>query len=230
MNGRSCRSPTPKPSKPSSSASRALPSTSPNRSAVDFCTPVIGSGACTMSVISKNLTTHPRVWRLTGTGRPRLSRSVSPSYWPGTLPRFCSRGTTSPANRSRSSMGPEAEVETVGRPASYQSAIAAATVSGAPVNGDGWYSVTVSTTCRSVRPCSLARLHQLQAAGAAALLGQVRDVGERRVQVVLAEVVRAEGTAEEAELAVEVVVGLVDVARQPGRLLVGARPRPGWRR
>jgi hypothetical protein len=42
MNGRSCRSPTPKPSKPSSSASSALPITSRNRSLVDFCTPLIG--------------------------------------------------------------------------------------------------------------------------------------------------------------------------------------------
>ena len=44
MNGRSCRSPTPKPSKPSSSASRALSITSRKRSWVDFCTPVTGSG------------------------------------------------------------------------------------------------------------------------------------------------------------------------------------------
>ena len=34
MNGRSCRSPTPKPSKPSSSASRAVSTTSRNRSVV----------------------------------------------------------------------------------------------------------------------------------------------------------------------------------------------------
>ncbi len=35
MNGRSCRSPTPKPSKPSSSASRAPSMTSRNRAAVE---------------------------------------------------------------------------------------------------------------------------------------------------------------------------------------------------
>ena len=39
MNGRSCRSPTPKPSKPSSSASRALSMTSRNRSAVETLRP-----------------------------------------------------------------------------------------------------------------------------------------------------------------------------------------------
>jgi hypothetical protein len=50
---------------------------------------------------------------------------------------------------------------------------------------------------------------QLQAPGTAALLGQVPDIRERRVQVMLAEVVRAEGAAKEAKLAVEVVVGLV---------------------
>ncbi len=59
MNGRSCRSPTPNPSKPSSSASSALPITSRNRSVVDFCRPVTGSGACTISVIARNFMTPP---------------------------------------------------------------------------------------------------------------------------------------------------------------------------
>ena len=57
-------------------------------------------------------------------------------------------------------------------------------------------------------------------AATAAALGEVGQVGERRVEVVLPEVVGTEGTAEEAELAVEVVVFLVDLPRTgPGGLV-----------
>src|SRR6266568_2751154 len=54
MNGRSCRSPTPYPSNPNSSARTAFSTTSYKRSVVDFWIPVMGSGTCVMSVMARN--------------------------------------------------------------------------------------------------------------------------------------------------------------------------------
>src|SRR5262245_47693059 len=54
MKGRSCRSPTPYPSNPSSSARTAFSTTSRKRSVVDMWIPVMGSGTCVMSVMARN--------------------------------------------------------------------------------------------------------------------------------------------------------------------------------
>ena len=54
MNGRSCRSPTPYPSKPNSSARAALSTTDRKRSVVEVCIPVIGSGRYGIRVMTRN--------------------------------------------------------------------------------------------------------------------------------------------------------------------------------
>ena len=67
------------------------------------------------------------------------------------------------------------------------------------------------------------------AAGSPAALGEVGDVRERRVEVVLAEVVRPERATEQGEVAVEVVVLLEDLALAPlRRLVVAATTGPPW--
>lgn len=55
-NGRSWRSPTPNPSKPSSSASSALETTSRNRSRVGAAAPVTGSALSVITVMARNFT------------------------------------------------------------------------------------------------------------------------------------------------------------------------------
>src|SRR6201995_3455894 len=104
-----------------------------------------------------HIVAHAATQRLAGIGRPRLPRSVSLSYSVRKTPRFCSSGTTSPAKRSRSSIVRKRRLRPSAARASTQCSIASATVSGAPVNGDGLYSETVSTTCRRVRPSFAAR-------------------------------------------------------------------------
>src|ERR1035441_2907232 len=60
MNGRAFRSPTPNPSKPSSSARSALSRTSRNRSWVDFWPPVTGSAEWTISVMVYSVSRRTR--------------------------------------------------------------------------------------------------------------------------------------------------------------------------
>ncbi len=66
-------------------------------------------------------------------------------------------------------------------------------------------------------------LNDLRGAGAPALLGQMSHVRERRVGVVLAEVVRAEAASEQREVAREVVVLLGGLAFASARAVVGGR-------
>src|ERR1700730_13906736 len=75
MKGRSWRSPTPNPSKPSSSANTARRTTSSRRSVVDFRLPVRGSGRWVMRVRVRNFTSYLQyVCRTTAwpRGRSRL--------------------------------------------------------------------------------------------------------------------------------------------------------------
>ena len=66
-------------------------------------------------------------------------------------------------------------------------------------------------------------LDELGGGGPATTLGEVGDVRERCVEVVLAEVVRPERAAEQSEVPVEVVVLLEDLTVPPLRRLVRGR-------
>src|ERR1700691_3217436 len=93
MKGRSCRSSTPYPSKPSSSASTALSTTSRSRSVVDLTLPVIGSGSRVIRLTAMNFMRsqprrgglpHCRAFRL-GAWRGSSLNSLNPidlvEYW-----------------------------------------------------------------------------------------------------------------------------------------------------
>ena len=95
-----------------------------------------------------------------------------------------------------------------------------ATVSGEPTNGERCDSSWRSTTWRSVRSFVPGQLLDRVGLGAEAALAGVADLGERRVQVVLAEVVPAERPAELGQRAVEALAAEDRVLLGP-RLLVG---------
>ena len=163
-----------------------------------------------------------RGMRFSGTGRPRLPRSVVDSYSVRTMPRSCRIGTTSSRKRrhwpgwSTPTLSPSRA-----RPSNH-SWIWSATVAGRAGERGRPGAEMNSTVCRRVKSLSRREPGDLLRAGAEAALGVHEGLlRERGVQVVLAEVVPGERAAEPGQGAVEVPVPGLQVQLDLAGLAIG---------